>query len=151
MGHSNTTKGYFIYDETNNKFILSRDVIFLKSSKKEEIVESQLDHLDRFTRVKAYHEFDDDIPYIEWGIPILGQYLESPFQEPYSPHEEVPTTSTKPEVQLGDVIERIENLRLDENSEPSQSVEKPGPSQKGLPKWLTKTLESVHRDEIRKT
>jgi hypothetical protein len=51
---------------------------------------------------------------------------------------------------LDDVIERIENLRLDENSTPSQSVEKPGPSQKVPPKWFTKTLESVHPDEFGK-
>jgi hypothetical protein len=39
LGYSNTTKGYLIYDETNNKFILSIDVIFLESSKKDENVE----------------------------------------------------------------------------------------------------------------
>jgi hypothetical protein len=44
--------GYHIYDETNKKFILSRDVIFLESTKKDKIVEMQLDHLDIFTRVK---------------------------------------------------------------------------------------------------
>jgi hypothetical protein len=51
---------------------------------------------------------------------------------------------------LDDVIERIENMSLDENSTPSQSYKKPGPSQKGPPKWLTKTLESVHPDEVTK-
>jgi transposase InsO family protein/adenylate kinase family enzyme len=122
LGYSNTTKGYRLYDETNKKFILSRDVIFLESTKKDEIVERQLDHLDRFTRVKTYHEFDDEIPHLEGGIPILGQSLESPFEAPSSPHEEVPATSSEPEVQLDDVIERIEKLRLDENSTPSQSV-----------------------------
>jgi hypothetical protein len=52
---------------------------------------------------------------------------------------------------LDDVIKRIEKLSLDENSTPSQSVEQLGPSQKGPPKWLTKTLESVHPDEVGKT
>jgi hypothetical protein len=66
------------------KFILSRDVIFLESSKKDETVERQLDHLDRFTCVKTYHEFDDEIPHLEGGIPILGQSLESPFEAPSS-------------------------------------------------------------------
>ena len=47
-------------------------------------------------------------------------------------------------VQLDDVIKRIEKLRLDDNSSPSQSMKKPRPSKKGPPKWLTKTLESVH-------
>jgi hypothetical protein len=51
---------------------------------------------------------------------------------------------------LDDVIKRIEKLRLDENSKPSHSTKKPGPSQKGLPKWLTKTLESVHHDDVGK-
>jgi hypothetical protein len=42
-------------------------------------------------------------------------------------------------------------VRIDENSTPSQSAKQPGPSQKGPPKWLTKTLESVHPDEVGKT
>jgi hypothetical protein len=45
---------------------------------------------------------------------------------------------------LDDVIGRIVKLRLDENSTPSQSAEKPRPFQKGPPKCHTKTLESVH-------
>jgi hypothetical protein len=57
----------------------------------------------------------------------------------------------QPEVHLDDVIERIEKLRLDENLAPSQLAEQPGPSQKGPPKWLKKTLESVHPDEVGKT
>jgi hypothetical protein len=106
--------------------------------------------LDRFTCVKTYHEFDDEIPHLEGGIPILGQSLESPYEAPSFPHEEVPATSSESEVQLDDVIERIEKLRLDENLTPSQSTKQLGPTQKGPPKWLTKTLESVHLDEIRK-
>jgi hypothetical protein len=131
--------------------ILSRDVIFLQSSKKDEIVEKQLDHLDKFTRVKTYHEFDDEIPHIKWGIPILGQYLESPFESPTSPHEEVPAASSKPKFHLDHVIERIEKLRLDENPTPSQSAEQHGQSKKDPPKWLTKKLESVHPDEVGNT
>lgn len=49
---------------------------------------------------------------------------------------------------LNDVIDRIGRLNLD--SVPTRSIEQPGPSQKGPPKWLTKTLESVHPDEIGK-
>jgi hypothetical protein len=107
LGYSNTTKAYHLYDETNKKFILSRDVIFLESSNKEKNVERQLDHLDRFTHVKEYHEFDDEISHIEGGIPILRQSLESLFEAPSSPHEEVPATSSEPEVHLDDVIKRI--------------------------------------------
>jgi hypothetical protein len=112
LGYSNTIKGYCIYDETNKKFIPSRDVIFLESTKKYEIIQRHLDHLDKFTRVKTYHEFDDEIPHIEGGIPILGQSEESPFVAPSPPHEEVPATSSEPEFQLDDVIERIKKLRL---------------------------------------
>jgi hypothetical protein len=34
-------------------------------------------------------------------------------------------------IHLDDVIERIERLNLDGNAAPSQSMEQPGPSQKG--------------------
>jgi hypothetical protein len=50
---------------------------------------------------------------------------------------------------LDDVIKQIEKLRLDKNSTPYQSFEQPRPSHKGPPKWLTKTLESVHPNEVR--
>jgi hypothetical protein len=68
--------------------------------------------------------------------------MESPFsfEAPSPPHQEVPTTLTEPEVHLDDVIERIENLSLGENSASSQSVEQLGPSHKGPPKWLKKHL-----------
>jgi hypothetical protein len=81
--------------------------------------------LDKFTHVKTYHKFDDEISHLEGGIPILDQSLESPFQAPSPPHEEV---------HLNDVIERIKRLILDENLAPSQSAEQPRPSLKGPPK-----------------
>jgi hypothetical protein len=111
----------------------------------------QPDHLDRFTHVKTYHEFDDEIPHLEGGVPVLCQSLESPFEAPSSPHEEVPATSSEFEVHLDDTIERIEKLRLDENSTPSQLAEQPEPSHKGPQKCLTKILEIVHPDEVGKT
>jgi hypothetical protein len=137
LGYSNITKAYHLYDEVNTKFILSKDVIFLESSKNEKIVERQLDHLDKFIHVKTYHEFDDEIPQLEGGIPILDQSLESPFEEPSPPHE-VLATSLELEVHLDDVIERIERLSLDENSTPSQSVEKPRLSKKSSTKMAHK-------------
>jgi hypothetical protein len=82
FGYSNTTKGYRLYDEVNKKFILSKDVVFLESSKNDKIVERQLDHLDKFTHVKRYNEFDDEIPHLEGVIPILDQSMESPFEAP---------------------------------------------------------------------
>jgi hypothetical protein len=39
-------------------------------------------------------------------------------------------------------------VNLDGNATPSQSVEQPGPSQKGPPKCLIKTLESVNPYEV---
>jgi hypothetical protein len=86
---------------------LSRDMIFLESTKKDKIVERKLDHLDIFTHVKTYHEFDVDIPHLEGGIPILVQSLESPFVAPSPPHEEFHATSSEPEDRLYDVIKKI--------------------------------------------
>ena len=65
--------------------------------------------------------------------------------EEQSPLHDTPTTDDA----LSDVIDRIGRLNLD--SLPTQSTEQPRPSQKGPPKWLMKTLESVHPDEIGKT
>jgi hypothetical protein len=52
LGYSNVIKAYHLYDEVNKKFILSRDVFFLESSKNDKIVERQLDHPDKFTHLK---------------------------------------------------------------------------------------------------
>ena len=78
------------------------------------------------------------------GIPILDQPMESS-SEALSPPHETPTRDDT----LSDVIDRIRILNLD--SFPTQSMKQPGPSQKGPPKWLTKTLEIVHPDEVGKT
>src|ERR1700722_791230 len=144
LGYSNTSKAYRLYDEVNKKFVISRDVIFLESSKSDNVVERQLDCLDRFAKTKSFQEFENQIPHLEGGIPILDQHVESSSEE-YSPPTETPTTDDA----LSDVIDRIGRLNLD--SLPTQSTEQRGPSQKGPPKWLTKTLESVHPDEIGKT
>eukprot|EP00253_Pinus_taeda_P031836 PITA_31836 len=83
-------------------------------------------------------------PYEMWG----DSYIRSTcgiFFEEHSPLHEIPTTDDA----LSDVIDRIERLNLD--SVPNQSTKQLGPSEKGPPKWLTKTLESVHPDEVRKT
>ena len=89
--------------------------------------------MDRFTHAKYFQEFDNQIPHLEGGIPILNQTVES-FSEALSPTHEEPTTNDT----LNDVIYRIGRLNLD--SIPTQSNEQPGPFQKGPPKWLTKTL-----------
>ena len=72
---THTSKAYHIYDEVNNKFIIYRDVIFLESSKIGNVVDWQLNHLDRFTRVKTYHEIGDEILHLKGGIHILDQSL----------------------------------------------------------------------------
>eukprot|EP00253_Pinus_taeda_P031043 PITA_31043 len=86
--------------------------------------EWQLDCLDRFTNAKSFQEFDNQIPHIEGGIPILDQDVESSYEEHSLPHE-TPTTDDA----LSDVIDRIGRLNLD--SVPTQSIEQPGPSEKG--------------------
>jgi hypothetical protein len=78
----------------NKNFIPSKNLIFLKSTKNEKTIERQVDHMERFTHVKTYHKFDDDIPHFERGMPILDQSLESPFDAPSPRHEEFPTTSS---------------------------------------------------------
>ena len=100
--------------------------------------------MDKFAKTTSFQEFDNHIPHLEGEIPILDQHVESSSEE-QSPLHEIPTTDDP----LSDVIDRIGRLNL--NSVPSQSTNQPGPSQKGPPKWLTKTLESVHLDEIGKT
>eukprot|EP00253_Pinus_taeda_P027795 PITA_27795 len=100
--------------------------------------------IDRFIHAKYFQEFDYEIPHLEGGIPILDQYVESS-SEALSPPHEAPTTDDI----LSDVIDIIGRLNLD--STPNQPTEKPRPSQKGPPKWLTKTLESVRIDEDGKT
>jgi len=52
LGYSNTSKAYRLYDEVNKKFVVSRDVIFLETSKTNNVVEGQLDHLDKFANAK---------------------------------------------------------------------------------------------------
>ena len=59
LGYSNISKAYRLYDEFNKKFVVSRDVIFLESSKTDNVVEWQLDRLDRFKNEKSFQEFDN--------------------------------------------------------------------------------------------
>ena len=74
--------------------------------------------------------------------------MEFPYEAPTPPHDEVPATSPKQEIQLDDVIERLGRLKLEGNEAPPS--DQPGPSWK-IPKWATKTPESVHLDEVEKT
>eukprot|EP00253_Pinus_taeda_P009496 PITA_09496 len=78
------------------------------------------------------------------GIPILDQHVEYSSEEHSPPHETLAMDDA-----LSDVIDSIGRLNLD--SVPTQSTEQLGPSGKGPPKWLTKTLESVNPDEVGKT
>ena len=93
LGVLNTSKDNRMYDQVNKKFILSRDVIFLESSKDDNIVEWKLDHLDKFSHRKTYYECDNEILHFEGGIPIMDQSLEYPYEEPSPPHEQVLDTS----------------------------------------------------------
>ena len=67
LGYSNTSKAYHLYDEENKKVAISRDVIFLESSKTDNVVERQLDRLDSFANEKSFQEFDNQIPHLEGG------------------------------------------------------------------------------------
>ena len=117
MGYSTTSKTYSLYDEVNNNFVIFKDLFFLETNKNDKSIERQIDHPKRFSHLKTYYEFDNEIPNLEGGIPILDrdQSLEFPFEEPTPPHEEkVPTISPE----LDDVIERIERLNFEENEAP---------------------------------
>ena len=116
LGYSNTSKAYRLYDEVNKNFVVSRDVIFLESSKTDNLVERQLDCLDRFANAKSFQEFDNQIPHLEGGIPKLDQPVESSSEE-HSPLHETPTIDDA----LSDVIDRTRRLNLD--SVPTQSTE----------------------------
>ena len=59
LGYSNTSKGYRLYDEVNKKFVIARYVIFLESSKTDNVVEQHLDRLDKFGHAKSSREFDN--------------------------------------------------------------------------------------------
>eukprot|EP00253_Pinus_taeda_P009544 PITA_09544 len=76
------------------------------------------------------------------GILILDQHVEYSSEE-NSPLHETPTTDDA----FSDVINRIGRLNLD--LVPTQSAEQHGPSEKGPPKQLTKTLGIVHPDEVK--
>ena len=112
LGAFKHSKGYHLYDEVNKKFVASRDVIFLETNKNNQFFDRKIDLLDKISHIKTYYEVDNEIPHLEWGIHILDQYLEFPFEAPTPPHEEsreeeVPPTSPKQEDQMDDVIERI--------------------------------------------
>ena len=66
-----------------------------------------------------------------------------------APPPQDPSSSSIAANPLDDVIEGFDRLSLEGNEEPPQVVEQPETSQK-IPKWLSKTLESVHLDEVGK-
>ena len=51
---THTSKEYHLYHEVNKKFVVSRDVIFPESFKDDNVVEWQLDCLDRFRHAKSF-------------------------------------------------------------------------------------------------
>ena len=61
---THTSKAYHLHDEVNKKFIISRDVTFLKSSKIDNVLEWKLNCLDRFKHEKYFQEFDSEIPHL---------------------------------------------------------------------------------------
>jgi hypothetical protein len=79
-------QGISSLQRSKKKIIISEYVVFLESTKNKKTIEQGIDHLDRFTHVNTYHEFDNEIPHLEGGIPILDQSLEYPFEIPYPTH-----------------------------------------------------------------
>ena len=71
----------------------------------------------------------------------MDQSLESLFTTSSPSHEQVLVTSSEKQGQLDDVIEGIERPSLEDNGAPSHTI----------PKWIMKTLKSLHPNEIRKT
>ena len=77
--------------------------------------------VDKFTDVKIFQEFQNEITHEEWGdggINILDQYFESPFVAPYPHGEQIISTPLGYELQLDDVIERIVIFNLKEKESP---------------------------------
>ena len=70
--HSETSKAYRFYDEVNKKFFVSRYFCFLETNKNDKS-KRQLDRLERFSNVKTYYKFYNEVPNLEGGIPILDQ------------------------------------------------------------------------------
>jgi len=89
---------------------------------------------------------DNDISHLEMWIPILDQTLKSPLKAS-SPLYEVSTALSYQENTLNYDIKRIGILKLDAKS--SQSIEKPWPTHKFSSKWVIKTLNNVHFDEVK--
>ena len=70
LGYSSISKAYRLYDEENEKLILSRDVIFLESYKSNSTVYKKLNHLEKFASKKFYVEFDNVVPHTERSFPF---------------------------------------------------------------------------------
>lgn len=62
------------------------------------------------------------IPQFLKEVSLLDQSLECPLSTPSPTHEQVLATTSKQEVQFGDVIERIGRFSIDEDVAPSQRV-----------------------------
>lgn len=110
--YSNTSKAYCLFDEVNKKFILCRDVIFLESSKTGNVVKWWLDHLEKIEHEKSSQEFDNEIPHLKGGIPILDQFMDFPYEAFSTTHEVI---AIDQDVTLRDVIMRNERLNIDSN------------------------------------
>ena len=154
-----------MYDEENNKFVVSRDVFFREFSKDASTIDRQLNHLDGLSSKKVYYEWDNHLPHPEGGIHILDQSKDFPSttleNEITSENEKKIVDSNvfydnnvSVKEQLVDNIVSIEENSEDNNgSEESDSVLQPT-----LEEPISKTLEteqtlqqSTHRSTQTKT
>ena len=67
LGYEENSKAYRLYDEVNKKFVISRDDIFLETTKNDQSIERQLDRLEKYPHPKKYSENEYEIPNLEGG------------------------------------------------------------------------------------
>ena len=79
LGYCATSKAYRFYDEENNKFILSRYVIFLESDKNNSTVDRKLSHLEKFASKKFYFQFDNYVPHTKGEFLIIDSSMVLPY------------------------------------------------------------------------
>ena len=100
LRYSDACKEYHLYDEVNKKLVVSRDVIYLKTKR-------QLDRLEKFSHLKTYYEFDNEIPNLEGGMLVLDQDQTLEF------HFEAPTPLINSIERKLDRLEKVSHQKTD--------------------------------------
>jgi hypothetical protein len=150
-----------LYDEATRKFILSRDGILLEFDKDPLTVDKQLACLDRFHSKKIYHEWDNDLPNLEGGIPVLDQSLEFQFPSTTSSSSDSPLENEDSLNDSSDSEESVPTLEeyvlqsISKTLETEQSLQQPICRSSRIKTFPRKYDEFVtpiaHADEFGKT